>query len=296
MESGQSFWSPWTLVDPARGSRIEAPPARFLAWRATLTASPEGASPELTLVEAAYQMKNQPPRIERFEATPFNYKFPSSSLTASSSSSLTLPPFGQPSRQSPSSPNIGDGGAATLNYEKGFAGARWRVSDANGDTIASTLEIRGESEREWKPLKSDIKESRYSWDATGLADGRYRLRLTATDQPDNYPGAGLSATIESEEFIVDHTPPEILDLAARIEGAKLIVSFRARDAFSALQSAEFSVNGGEWIAAAPSTRMTDSLEHSYTAEAGKPAQTEITVAVRVTDEFDNSAVRKTTIR
>lgn len=296
MESGQSFWSPWSIVDAARGSRIEAPAARFLAWRATLTASPAGASPALTLVEAAYQMKNQPPKIERFEPTPFNYRFPSSSLTAGSSSNLTLPPFGQPSRQSPSSPNPGDGGGATLNYEKGFAGARWRVSDANGDSIESTLEIRGDGEQEWKPLKAGIKESRFSWDATGLADGRYRLRLTATDQPDNYPGSGLSATMESEEFIIDHTPPEILELAARIEGGKVVVTFRARDALSALQSAEFSLNGGEWISAAPSTRITDSLEHSYTAETAKPAQTEVTVAVRVTDELDNVSVKKTTVR
>lgn len=296
MESGRSFWSPWTTVDMARGGRIEAPPARFLAWRATLTASPAGASPVLSLVEAAYQMKNQAPKIERFEPTPFNYKFPASSLTASASSNITLPPFGQPSRQSPSSPNPGDGGAATMNYDKGYAGARWRVSDANGDSVESTLEIRGDGEREWKPLKSGIKESRHSWDATGFADGRYRLRLTVTDQPDNYPGAGLSASMESEEFVIDNSPPEIADLAARVEGGKVIVSFRARDAISALQSAEFSINGGEWISVQPSTRITDSPEHSYTAETARPAQSEITVAVRVTDENDNVAVKKTVIR
>jgi len=296
MESGRSFWSPWLVVDPARGARIQAPPARFLAWRATLTASSSGASPVLSLVEAAYQMKNQPPRIERFETTPFNYKFPASSLTATPSATLTLPPFGQPPRQSPPSPNPGDGGAATMNYDKGFIGARWRVSDANGDSIESALEIRGEGEREWKPLKSGIKESRYSWDATGFADGRYRLRLTASDQPDNYPGAGLTAVLESEEFVIDNTPPEILDLAARVEGGKVTVTFRARDAISALQSAELSINGGEWIAAPPTTGITDSPEHQYVAEAPKPAQSEITVAVRVSDEMDNTAVRKTTIR
>jgi outer membrane protein assembly factor BamB len=296
LDSGQSFWSPWSPVDPARGSRIEAPPARFLAWRATIEASPTGASPVLSLVEAAYQMKNLPPSIERLEVTPANYKFPTSSLTASPSLTLSLPPLGQPQRQSPTTPNPGDGGAVSMNYEKGFAGARWRVSDANGDTVESTLEIRGAGEREWKPLKSGIKESRYSWDATGLADGRYRLRLTATDQPDNYPGMGLTATMESDEFVIDNTPPEIETLIARLEGSKIILSFRASDASSALQSAEYSINGGEWIAAQPTTRITDSQAHDYAAEAARPGQSEITIAVRVTDEVDNVAVRKTTIR
>lgn len=296
LESGQSFWSPWTPVDPGRGSRIEAPPARFLAWRATLSASPAGASPVLSLVEAAYQMKNLPPVIERFEITPANYKFPTSTSPLTASQTLTLPAFGQPRRQSPPAANPGDSGAVTMNYEKGHIGARWRVSDANGDAIESTLEIRGAGEQEWKPLKSGLKESRYSWDTTGFADGRYRLKLTASDQTDNYPGMGLTASLESEEFTIDNTPPEILDVSARVEGQKLIVRFRARDALSSLQSAEFSVNGGEWIAASPTTRITDSPEHEYIAESAKPAQSEITIAIRVTDEMDNAGVRRTTIR
>ncbi len=296
LESGQTFWSPWSAVEAAGGSRIQAPPARFLAWRATLTASPNGATPTLCLVEAAYQMKNLPPQIERLEPTPGNYKFPASSLSITPSSTLTLPAFGQSRRQSPSAANIGDAGTATMNYEKGHAGARWRVSDANGDSVESTLEIRGAGEQEWKPLKASIKESRYSWDATGFADGRYRLRLTATDQPDNYPGAGLTATLESDEFVIDNTPPEIGEITARVEGQKLILRFKARDAVSSLQSAEYSVNGGDWIAAQPTTRITDSQEHEYAVEGVKPAQTEITIAVKVADELDNVAVKKTTLR
>jgi hypothetical protein len=296
LEGGQTFWSPWSVVDAARGSRIEAPAARFLAWRVTLAASSNGASPVLSLVEAAYQMKNLPPLIERFETTPANYKFPASSLSLSPSSTLTLPAFGQSRRQSPSAANSGDAGTATMNYEKGYAGARWRVSDANGDSVESTLEIRGTGEREWKPLKAGLKESRYSWDATGFADGRYRLRLTATDQPDNYPGAGLTAMLESDEFLIDNTPPEIGEISARVEGQKLILRFRAKDAVSSLQSAEYSVNGGEWIAAQPTTRITDSQEHEYAVEGAKPAQSEITIAVRVTDELDNVAVKKVTVR
>jgi hypothetical protein len=57
-----------------------------------------------------------------------------------------------------------------------------------------------------------------------------------------------------------------------------------------------SINGGDWIAVKPSTRMTDSLNHEYAAETEKPAADDITVAVRVYDEHDNVAVRKTVIR
>ena len=297
LDRAQKNWSEWTLVDPAKGSRIGAPAARFLGWRATLTAAADGKSPVLKLVEAAYQAKNAGPVLERIEMTPANHKFPSPSTSlTSTSTSMTLPAMGQPKRASATAPTTTESGSASVNFEKGWMGARWRASDANGDTLSYKVEIRGTEEREWKLLKDELKESRYSWDATGLADGRYLLRVTANDQTDNYPGQGLEARIETEEFVIDNTPPEVSGLAARVEGGKIVVSFKAVDALTALQYAEFSVNGGEWIAARPVTGITDSLAHEYSLETAKPAGSEFTVAVKVGDESDNVTVRKVTVR
>ncbi|MBI5084916.1 MAG: hypothetical protein HZB13_10020 [Acidobacteria bacterium] len=183
-----------------------------------------------------------------------------------------------------------------MTFDKGWIGVRWRASDPNGDSLEAKLEIRGVEEREWKPLKDKVKESRYSWDATGLADGRYRLRVTVTDAGDNYPAQGLSAAAESDEFVIDNTPPQVEGLTARVEGTRISIRFKASDAIAALQSAEYSINGGEWIAAPPTTRMTDSLAHDYVVDAEKPAASEITVAVKVTDENDNVTVRKVTVK
>jgi hypothetical protein len=296
LDQAQKHWSPWAAVDGASGSRIPAPPARFLAWRATLAAAPGGQSPVLSLVEAAYQPKNVAPVIERIEITPYNHKFPSSPSSLTASSSLTLPPIGQVRRSGPNSPSTDGTGSVTLNYEKGWAGARWRASDDNGDNPEYKLEIRGVDEKEWKPLKEKIGQSHYSFDATGFPDGMYILRLTASDQPDNYPGQGLESQIESDPLIIDNTPPEISGLTARIEGARIRIRFHAADKLSALQSAEFSVNGGEWIAIPPTTRITDSPAHDYEAETPKPAGSEFTVAVKVFDERDNVAVQKFLIR
>jgi hypothetical protein len=295
LDHAQKDWSAWTPVDGGRGSRIGAPPARFLGWRATLTAGPDGKSPLLKLVEAAYQAKNAAPVLERLEITPANHKFPTASSSLTASSTLSLPPFGQPKRSTPPAASSGDTGAATMNYDKGWLGARWRATDANGDTLEAKVEIRGAQEREWKPLKEKVKESRCSWDASGFADGRYRLRVTVTDEEDNYPGQGLSASAESDEFVIDNTPPQMEDPTARIEGAKIAIRFKAKDELTALQYAEFSVNGGPWISAQPTTRMTDSLEHEYAVETAKPAGSEFTVAVKVADENDNVTVRKVTV-
>lgn len=292
-ERTQKFWSPWT---PLSGDRVVSPAARYLAWRATLKASPSGGAPSLSRVETAYQQKNAAPEVGPVEMTPPGYKFavPTASLTASAT--LSLPAMGQAAKDDPPTPNTAPAGATTMTYDKGSQGARWKASDANGDTLLYTVEIRGEGEKVWKPLKTDLKENRISLDTIPWPDGRYILRITATDKEDNYPGEGLAAEIEGEPFIIDNTPPVISSLTAAVQGSKIAVRFSAADAHSALQAAEMSINGGEWIAIKPSTRMTDSLSHDYAAETDKPSATDVTVAVRVYDERDNVTVRKTVIR
>lgn len=298
LEDPNKNWSAWQEV-PAAGERIASPPARFLQYRAVLEAAPNGASPQLRLVEAAYQAKNLAPVIEKIEITPFNYRFPPAGASLTASKNLTLPGLGQPAqrRQSgPAQPTATESGSVTMNYEKGWTGVRWRALDPNNDGMEARLEIRGEGEREWKLLKDALRESRYSWDSTAFADGRYRLRLALSDKPDNYPGRELSAQMESEDFLIDNTPPEILDLSARAEGNRIVVRFRVKDALSALQYAELSVNGGDWLDAEPTTRITDSLQHEYEVSLPKPAGSEFVIAVRAADERDNLAVRKVLLR
>jgi sugar lactone lactonase YvrE len=301
LDTPEKNWSPWAAVDAANGSRVASPAARFLQWRATLTAQTNnsGQPPVLKLVEVAYQQKNVAPVLEKIEITPYNHKFPGSSsslLTGSSSSTLSLPPIGQVHRASPSSPASEPSGTATMNYDKGWIGARWKASDANGDTLEYKVEYRGEQEHEWKLLKDEVKENRISWDTTSFADGRYLLRVTATDLPDNYPEVALTASIESESFVIDNTPPRIEGLTARSEGGKLVIRFHAADALSDLDSAEFSVNGGDWKPARPVNGMTDAAALDYAVEVPLPAGSEWTVAVRVTDENDNVEVSKIVVR
>jgi sugar lactone lactonase YvrE len=291
-ERARKFWSAWA---PLNAGRIASPPARYLGWRVTMKAAGT-TSPVLDKVEAVYQQKNVAPTVGPIEITPPNYKFPAASSSLTATSTLNLPAMGQAAKDDPPTPNTAPAGTATMTFDTGWQGARWKAADLNGDTLLYKVEIRGDGEQVWKLIKDDLKENRIAFETVPWADGRYLLRVTASDRQDNYPGEGLQAVAESEAFVIDNTPPEVTGLTARIEGGKLVVRFGASDAMSALQSAEMSVNGGEWTAVKPTTRITDSLRHDYAAETAKPDAAEVTVAVRVYDERDNVAVRKTVIR
>src|SRR6202020_2891178 len=107
----------------------------------------------------------------------------------------------------------------------------------NGDGLQFKVEIRGTNETGWKLLKDKLREHYYSWDSTAFPDGKYYLRITANDSPSNPPGQVLSATAESEPFVIDNTPPEITGLSGTAAGSKIDIRFHAKDALSLLGKA-----------------------------------------------------------
>ena len=304
LDQPQKNWSPWAApITDSAGARIGSPASRFVQWKATLTAAGT-RSPELNSVDVAYQPKNIEPHVDRIEITPFNYRFPAPNAGVPASA-LALPPLGRPNSRAETSPapdpaeNAAANTPATvtpaMQPAKGFVGVRWTAGDANDDALAYKVEIRGLNETQWKLLKNKISEKYYSWDTAAFPDGRYRIRVTASDSPSNPPAEALTGEMVSEPFPIDNTPPKISDLSATPSSGKLTVRWHAADALTRIAKAEYSVDGGEWTLVAPAGGISDSLELDYdlTIEASPG---EHTIAVRVEDADANQAVDKAIVR
>jgi sugar lactone lactonase YvrE len=300
LDQPQKNWSAWSSpIVTGKGGRISSPAARFVQWRATPTADSAGRSPELEWVDVAYLPKNVEPQLDQVEITPANYRFPApvSSLLTAQPQSLNLAPLGRRAAAPAGVVQLEISPTSTpaMLLTKGYIGARWVASDPNGDAMAYTVEIRGANETEWKMLKEKVSEKYYSWDSTAFPDGEYRLRITATDAPGNPPAEALTARIESGAFLIDNSPPVISALAATRNGGKVNIRWHAADALSAIDKAEYSVDGRDWLMAVPVTRLSDSLELDYELSIDASAG-EHTVAVRVTDDYDNVGMGKVVIK
>jgi sugar lactone lactonase YvrE len=299
VDSPQRNWSPWSpaIADP-KGGRLVSPAARFVQWKATLTAAAQGASPEMESVTVAYLPKNLEPRVDLIEMTPANYKFPNASISVlTAQQTLNLPALGRSSgRSSPSAPaESTPTNTPTMQYVKGWVGARWMASDPNGDALEFKIEIRGAKETNWKPLKAKQAEKYVSWDSSAYPDGEYVIRVTASDAPGNPPSEALTGSADGDVFIIDNTPPEITGLSATRSGEKLEVRWRAADALNDIAGAEYSLDGGEWTVAAPVTKLSDAPALDYALSIAA-APGEHTVAVRVKDDYDNQTVAKAVVR
>jgi len=286
----QNNWSAWAPVrlepDPGCEScangQVTSPAARFIQYRLEITGS--GAANE---VDLAFLPKNVAPVIQQIEIAPANYRFPAPVAAPPSSpspASITLPALG--TRHPTSAAPIAEPAstAQTLTYSKGIIGVRWAATDENGDTLFYRVEIRGTHQQTWLPLKDKVREKYIDIDSTAFPDGEYELRVTASDAPGNPEGQALTATLVSDPFLIDNTPPVITDLTA----TRSAIRWHARDAKSNVVRAEFNINGGEWKMAAPVGGLFDQLNADFDVQAST-APGDV-VAVRVTDDFDNTTV------
>jgi hypothetical protein len=67
----------------------------------------------------------------------------------------------------------------------------------------------------------------------------------------------------SQRFEIDNTAPRIENLAARVEGQELHVTFHAADDGSPIKRAEYSIDAGDWQYVEPVGALSDSKAENY---------------------------------
>jgi outer membrane protein assembly factor BamB len=293
-------WSRWYGPYTSPDSVVEAPPARFIQWKAVIHDGQPGDG--IDWVSLAYQPRNVAPVIDGIALQDPGVRAVSLPVvTAGQAASVAL-------KMPPSPPTSGVtitvvSGASPAKFEnppqgyvqKGWQSVLWSAHDDNDDDLEFAVYYRGEGEKDWKLLKTKLDQHFYSFDTTSLPDGAYYLKIVADDSPSNPPAEALKTERTSERFVVDNTPPTVTNLEVALtptpqgatQSASARVSFTAKDNLSAIARAQYSLDGGDWILVAPKTGISDYREESYefTLSTLKPG--EHTIAVRAYDQFKN---------
>jgi hypothetical protein len=154
---------------------------------------------------------------------------------------------------------------------------------ADSDTVVHALEFRPVSSSRWIPLKSEVRESFYSFDTTSLPDGDYLLRLQASDASANPEDPKTSAR-ESGPVRIDNTPPAI----RRVSSSPGLLELEAQDGGSPITEAEYSVDAREWVRVEPKDGLSDSPVEAYAIRIDPGARGRF-LLFRVTDASRNVA-------
>jgi hypothetical protein len=186
------------------------------------------------------------------------------------------------------------------SVERGAQSFQWTATDRNQDALIYEIYYRGESERTWKLLKKGLEESFYTINSDALPDGRYILRVVASDSPSNpapgTPAGALTAELESRPFSIDNTPPSVKIQQTAIAGGRVRVAIEASDATSTLNQSEVSVDTGPWQTLFPADGITDSRAEAYAYQTDVLTSGEHVIAFRTYDQNDNVGIGKLVVR
>ncbi|HEX3986092.1 MAG TPA: hypothetical protein VHX13_05710 [Acidobacteriaceae bacterium] len=297
IENPERAWGAWKPFTPNVGA-VGIPSSRFMQWKVV-----EHPGTALGAVSINYLPVNMPPAVDEIVVAP-GARVTDNRQPPGQPQAVTI---NFPSTQANTVSYNQEPGKEPLSAfkDRGAVTVRWAAHDDNGDELSFTLYYRGEGERNWELLRDHLRERYYSFDASRLPDGPYRIKVVASDAPSHNPGQALTGDGISDEFIIDTTPPVVSGLEASVVDGKIHASLSATDATSPVAHAEYSIDAGRWQYIAPLGNIADSLTERFQFDAPIPApradaappvdRSEHVIAVRVFDRYDNAVTVKTVV-
>ncbi|MGA2230162.1 MAG: hypothetical protein ABSH22_04485 [Tepidisphaeraceae bacterium] len=264
---GWSSWSP--EADAQEYLRITSQSARFLQYRITFSTQAPETTPVIRDVDVAYQMPHMAPVVKSVKLT-------------------DAPPAGG---APPSPPPGGKAEDAPKPQGTGTQVITWDASSPDGDALVYSLYFRTAS-GPWILLKDNLSDTTYTWDTHAVADGRYEIKVSASDALANPVGDGKVTSRVSDPIVVDNTPPIIGDLQTKIAGTTVNINLRVTDETSTVASMEYSVDSSDvWQTVLPVDKIFDEPDETVAISVANLAPGAHQITLRATDAHGNIALQ-----
>jgi len=291
-ERPDATWSDWSTVyrDP-EGNQIASPRARFIQWRATVRGS--GSTSAQSWVEdvsVAYLPRNVAPEVLSITALPIG-------VGLQQIVQVTVDPNVESSGLDPSVFGPVAQVPPRRFYQRGARSFQWQAEDRNSDTLEYAIYYRALNEQTFRLLKDKLRDNFYTIDGATLADGRYVIKVVASDAPDNPPGQKLTAERLSEPVDIDNTPPVVKLMGQpQVNRDSVRVVFAVDDATGKVRKADASLDGAAWTPVFPDDGIADSGHEVYSVDFGSLAPGEHTISLRTFDSSGNIGTLSVTVR
>jgi outer membrane protein assembly factor BamB len=288
-------WSDWSapIADVNKGL-VTSPNARFIQWRVEFR-SANGAAPSVDSVTAAYLPQNTPPVVRSISVSSqggaTTQRSGAAPAAANAAFSITVTDTGESPQTSAGTPT------QTLNRGTGQQiQIVWQADDPDNDRLVYSLYFRGEDEREWKTLRSNVFENTFTIDGDALADGRYLFRVSASDRPSNPQEYARDADLISSPVLIDNTPPVVRVGGIQKTANAVEIPVEAADQTSPLRRCEYSLNAGPWYPVEAADGVTDSPVETFRIRLENLRAGEHLLTVRVIDAAGNAGLAKVIVR
>jgi uncharacterized repeat protein (TIGR03803 family) len=263
-QTPDSTWSAWS--NPvAQGAVAQSPTARFVQVRARL----KDANATIAGVTLAFVTENLRAVVTEVAA---HEKGASSHETKEG-----VPQSG-----------------SSLPKHESVVHVTWKVDNPDSDELRYRVQFRREGQMRWlDATRPDevLTKTELDWDTASLPEGKYRVRVDASDEFANAPGDITRHALESAPVLVDNTPPvfKTVTMAGRRLRADVI------DGLGPIARVEVAFDGAlEWRPLAPVDGIYDTAEETIDVDLSSLLVTgpgPHIIAVRAFDAAGNSVVR-----
>ncbi|MDQ5978655.1 MAG: hypothetical protein QG602_1629 [Verrucomicrobiota bacterium] len=264
-------WSPWTkLALRDGGFSADGLRGRFVRYRLALPGT--AADFQIDKATQYHRPQNRRPSLSDFRVFPPNQGIvpaPEPAPTVVATLSQLLFPS---QRDNKDEPSPGQRRGALLNSQiipqTGVQVVYWSVNDPDGDALAYTFSIRPDTTKsEWTDLTVGTPESFVQFETGSLPEGLYLTRLTVAEQAPRPAVSRITYTFETDNLLVDRTPPAITGTQVSRADGNLLVTVSGRDTLALLEGAEFVLNNGvRDVVMHPVDGLLDAREESFRLE------------------------------
>jgi hypothetical protein len=288
-ERPDATWSEWSSsYGDAAGSPISSPRARFIQWRGTLRSTGSGQT-WMEDASLAYLPRNVAPEVLGISSLPIG-------VGLQQLAQLQVDPNVESSGLDPSLFGAVAQVPPRRIFQRGARSFQWQAEDRNGDTLEYAIYYRPLNETTFRLLRDKVRDNFYTIDGATLADGRYIIKIIASDAPDNPLGQALTGERLSEPVDIDNTPPVLHAVAAPQSGGGNRVVFEVDDATGKVKRGDFSLDGAPWTPLFPDDGIADSGHERYSVNLPALAPGEHTVSLRAFDGSGNVGTLSVTLR
>jgi len=168
----------------------------------------------------------------------------------------------------------------------------YRAEDKNNDKLVYRIDFRKVGRKGWIEIKDQLEEASFEWDGRTVEDGRYEIRVTASDEKGNTTATKLTSSRISEQVVVDNTGPVLDKFTIARKGEIVTLKLFVSDKFSAIGKVEYTVDSNaDWAGAMPDDLVYDTVQERFTIVIEKIEPGDHVIAVRIADDLGNTTYR-----
>jgi len=169
----------------------------------------------------------------------------------------------------------------------------YKAKDENNDKLVYRIDFRKIPRERWIELEDETDSENFEWDTKTVEDGRYEIRVTASDERDNTTATKLVGTRISDPVVVDNTPPVITEHAISTKKKTVTLQLKITDELSAIGNVKYTVDSNaDWKGSLPEDSIYDTTSEDFTILIEEMSIGEHVIALQISDAAEN-AVYKT---